>query len=292
MTETTLTPATHTEQEWTEIIEPKRSLFDLRLKEVWNYRDLLVMWVKRDFAATYKQTILGPLWFFIQPLLTAMMFLIVFGKFAGLSTDGMPKILFYLAGITIWNYFSEGLTKTATVFKDNANVFGKVYFPRLIMPLSIVASGLVRFGIQFLLFLGVMAYFLVKGGSGVQPNAYILLTPFLLLLMAGFALGFGMIISALTTKYRDLIFLLTFGIQLFMYATPVIYPVSSLAAEYRPYVLANPISAIVETFRYAYLGSGRFSWEALGYSSGFMVVVLLLGTLIFNKVEQTFMDTV
>jgi lipopolysaccharide transport system permease protein len=284
--------ATSLTEQWTEIIEPKRSLLDLRLKEVWNYRDLLFMFVKRDFAATYKQTILGPLWFFIQPLLTTLMFIIVFGKFAGLSSDGQPRILFYLAGLTIWNYFSECFTKTSTVFTANAQIFGKVYFPRLVTPLSIVVSGLIRLGIQLLLFLGFYVYFILQPGTVVQPNVYLLVTPLLVVLMAGYALGAGMIFSALTTKYRDLSFLLTFGIQLLLYATPVIYPVSALPDKYKVYVLANPLSAIVETFRYAFLGSGHFSWASLGYSTVVMLVLLFLGVVIFNKVEQNFMDTV
>jgi lipopolysaccharide transport system permease protein len=287
-----ITADTNTEKKWTEVIEPKNQLFNLHLKEVWHYRDLLVMWVKRDFAATYKQTILGPLWFFIQPLLTTIMFTIVFGKFAGLSTEGLPKILFYLAGVTIWNYFSESFSKTATVFKDNASIFGKVYFPRIIIPLSIVVSNLVRFGIQFILFLAVLFYFVFVQHKAVHPNMYMLLTPLLLLLMAGFSLGAGMIISALTTKYRDLVFLLTFGVQLLMYATPIIYPLSSLSDAYKPYVLANPIAPVIETFRYAFLGSGSFSWLALGYSFVFMLVLAVSGILIFNKVEKNFMDTV
>ena len=277
---------------WTEIIEPQHSAFDLRLRQLWQYRDLLKLWVRRDFVATYKQTILGPLWFFIQPLITTLMFTIVFGKFAKLSTDGLPQVLFYLSGVTIWNYFSDSFTKTATVFKDNANIFGKVYFPRLIMPLSIIASNLVRFSIQFLLFVVILIFYKIFGNPKVQPNWMILLTPYLILLMAGFSLGGGMIISAMTTKYRDLIFLLTFGVQLFMYATPVIYPISSLAAKYKPLVMANPISSVVETFRYAYLGTGTFSWGALLYSTVFMLILLFSGTLIFNKVEKNFMDSV
>jgi lipopolysaccharide transport system permease protein len=282
----------HTEKKWTEVIEPKNRLFNLHLIEVWHYRDLLFMWVKRDFAATYKQTILGPLWFFIQPLLTTVMFTIVFFRFAKLSVEGLPPVLFYMAGVTIWNYFAESFSKTATVFKDNAQVFGKVYFPRLIIPLSIVISNLIRFVIQFSLFLVFIVFFLIKGTPVLQPNWAIALTPLLLVLMAGFALGAGMIISALTTKYRDLVFLLTFGVQLFMYVTPVIYPVSSLSTQYKPYVLANPLAAVVETFRYAFLGSGEINWSNLLYSFCFMLVVLVSGILIFNKVEKTFMDTV
>jgi lipopolysaccharide transport system permease protein len=277
---------------WTEVIEPKSKLFDLKFKEAWHYRDLLTMWVKRDFTATYKQTILGPIWFFLQPLLMTIMFTIVFGKFAKLSTDGLPQVLFYLAGVTIWNYFSESFTKTANVFKDNASIFGKVYFPRIIMPLSIVTSNLVRFLIQFFLFIGFLCYYKFTGNPSVQPNLMILVTPLLLVIMAGFALGAGMIISSMTTKYRDLSFLLTFGVQLLMYATPVIYPINSLPEKYKIYVMANPIAPVVETFRYAYLGTGAFSWGSLFYSFCAMIVILFAGVFIFNKVEKNFMDTV
>lgn len=276
---------------WTDIISNQTKILDLRLKDVWQYRDLLLMFVKRDFVSTYKQTILGPIWFFIQPLLTTLTFVIIFGNIAKLSTDGLPMTLFYLSGITLWNYFSECLNKTATVFKDNANIFGKVYFPRLVMPLSIVVSNLIRLGIQFFLFLVCWLWFLIKGSS-VHPNWYILLTPYLIFIIALLALGAGMIISAMTTKYRDLIFLLGFGIQLFMYATPVIYPMSSLPVKYAWIIRANPLSAIIETFRYAFTGSGEFSWGALVYSSVFTLLLLSIGTIIFNKVEKSFMDTV
>ena len=279
------------QEEWTEEINPINSIFDLRLGEIWNYRDLLMMFVKRDFVATYKQTIMGPLWFFVQPLLTTFTFMIIFGNIAKISTDGLPQMVFYMAGITLWNYFAECLNKTATVFKDNASIFGKVYFPRLIMPLSIVVSNLVRFGIQFFLFLLVWGYYLVKG-SNMHPNIYLLLIPYLVLLMALIGLGAGMLISALTTKYRDLIFLLTFGTQLLMYATPVIYPMSNLPAKYAWLIKANPLSTIVETFRYAFTGSGQFSWLSLGYSTLFAIIMLFTGTLVFNKVEKSFMDTV
>lgn len=279
------------QEQWTEEITPIHSVFDLRIGELWRYRDLLVMFVKRDFVATYKQTILGPIWFFIQPLLTTVTFMVIFGNIAKISTDGLPQMVFYMAGITLWNYFSECLNKTATVFKDNANIFGKVYFPRLIMPLSIVVSNLVRFGIQFTLFLAVWAWYLIKGAQ-LAPNMYLLLTPYLIFLMAIIGLGAGMLISALTTKYRDLIFLLTFGVQLLMYATPVIYPMSNLPAKYALFIKANPLSAIVETFRFGFTGSGLFSWYSLAYSSVFAFVLLLFGTLVFNKVEKSFMDTV
>jgi lipopolysaccharide transport system permease protein len=278
-------------EDWTEIIEPHSSLLDLRLNELWRYRDLVMMFVRRDIVANYKQTILGPLWFFVQPLLTTLMFVLVFGRMAGISTDGLPMMVFYLAGITIWNYFSETLNKTATVFKDNAQMFGKVYFPRLTMPFSIVIANLVRFGIQLALFLAVWAYYYFSTDT-LHPNSYLLLLPLLVLLMGLVALGFGMIISSLTTKYKDLIFLLTFGVQLLMYATPVIYPLSSIPAKYKWIILSNPMSSIVETFRYGFLGTGSFSWMNLGYSTVVTFAILLLGTLVFNKVERTFTDTV
>jgi lipopolysaccharide transport system permease protein len=276
---------------WTEIIQQKTNVFDLRLREVWRYRDLVMMFVRRDFVANYKQTILGPIWFFLQPLLTSLTYVLIFGRVAGLSTEGLPMLVFYLAGITIWNYFSETLNKTATVFKDNAQMFGKVYFPRLTMPVSIVISNIVRFIIQMALFLAVWVYYLFQDNS-IHPNNYILLAPFLIILMGTLGLGIGMIISALTTKYRDLIFLLTFGIQLLMFATPVIYPLSSIPEKYKFIILANPLTPIVETFRYAFLGAGSFNWYYLLYSFVTTIIILLVGTMIFNKVERNFTDTV
>lgn len=282
---------TKQEEYWTEVIEPKTRLLDLRLKELWRYRDLVLMFVRRDFVANYKQTILGPIWFFLQPLLTTITYILIFGRMAGLSTDGLPMLLFYLAGVTIWNYFSETLNRTATVFKDNAQMFGKVYFPRLTMPFSIVLSNLVRFVIQFLLFIIAWGWYLFQTDT-IHPNYLIALTPVLVLLMGLLALGLGMIISAMTTKYKDLIFLLTFGIQLLMFATPVIYPMSSIPEQYQWIILANPMTAIVETFRYAFLGSGTFSWLNIGYSASFTIAILLAGTVIFNRVEKSFTDTV
>ena len=275
----------------TYFIHSKQSVFSLNLKEVWAYRDLLLMLVKKDFITFYKQTILGPIWFFLQPLLTTITYVLIFGRIAKLSTDGIPMILFYLAGITIWNYFAETLTKTATVFKDNAQMFGKVYFPRLAMPLSIVVANLVRFGIQISLFLLVWVWYLAKGAA-VHPNIYILLVPVLVMMMGLLGLGLGMIINALTTKYRDLIFLLTFGIQLLMFATPVIYPLSSLPEKYKWIILANPMSEILEAFKFAFLGSGSFSWFYLLYSLIATLVILVFGTIIFNRVEKSFTDTV
>jgi lipopolysaccharide transport system permease protein len=279
------------EEHWDLVIEPGRHLFDLKLKDTWHYRDLLLLLVRRDFVSFYKQTILGPLWFFIQPLLTTVIFTFVFGRLAGLSTDSLPQPLFYLAGVTAWNYFSECLTKTSTVFKDNANIFGKVYFPRLIMPLSIVVSNLVRFAVQLLLFFVVMGYYAFKGAS-FQLTWAIALFPFILLLMAALGLGAGMIISAMTTKYRDLAFLVTFGVQLLMYATTVIYPLSSAPVEYKWLIELNPMTAIIETFRFGFLGKGSFSWALLGYSTTVTLVLLFIGIIVFNKVEKNFVDTV
>ncbi len=276
-------------------IIPKNSLFTLNFKAVWDYRDLLGLMVKRDFVSFYKQTILGPLWFFVQPLFTTITFTFIFGNLAGISTDELPKPLFYMAGITAWNYFADCLTKTSTVFRDNAAIFGKVYFPRLIMPLSIVISNLVRFGVQMVLFLAFMAYYYFFTAASFQPNWAILLFPFLLLLMALLGLGLGMIISALTTKYRDLSFLVGFGVQLLMYATTVIYPLSTAIEKYPKYswlIEFNPMTTLIETFRYGFLGKGTFSWEALTITTLATLTILLFGIIIFNKVEKNFVDTV
>lgn len=251
---------------------------------------MLYLFVKRDFVAFYKQTILGPLWFIIQPVLTTLMFTLIFGRIAGLSTDGLPQILFYLAGVTVWGYFSECLTKTSTTFTDNAQLFGKVYFPRVIAPLAIIVSNLLRFGVQFGMFVAFLLYYWLKGD--VQPTWAIILLPLLIGLMAAISLGLGLIFSALTTKYRDLRFLLQFGVQLFMYATPVIYPVSTIPASYRWLIELNPLTPIVEAFRYAFLGTGWLSLDGMTYSILFAVGILALGVIIFNRVETTFMDTV
>ena len=280
--------------EWDLVIEPQNSLFELHLKDVWRYRDLLWLLVKRDFVSFYKQTILGPLWFFIQPLFTTIIFTFIFGNLAGLSTDGLPQPLFYMAGITAWNYFADCLTKTSTVFRDNANIFGKVYFPRLIMPLSIVVSNLVRFGVQMLLFFVMIAYYLVLSEKGTEfhMNGYVLLFPVLVLMMALLGLGLGLIITALTTKYRDLAFLITFGVQLMMYATTVIYPLSAAPAKYKWLIELNPMTGIIEAFRYGFLGEGVLTMGTLGYSVLVTVVSLIMGVVIFNKTEKTFVDTV
>jgi lipopolysaccharide transport system permease protein len=278
-------------KEWDLVIEPQSSLFELHLKDVWRYRDLLWLFVKRDFVSFYKQTILGPLWFFIQPLFTTIIFTFVFGNLADLSTDGLPQPLFYMAGITAWNYFADCLTKTSTVFRDNAQIFGKVYFPRLIMPLSIVVSNLVRFGVQTLLFFMMIGYYAFTGAA-FHSNSFVLLFPILVLLMALLGLGLGLIITALTTKYRDLAFLITFGVQLMMYATTVIYPLSAAPANYKWLVELNPMTGIIEAFRYGFLGQGVLTWQSLGYSVIVTLVSLVLGVIIFNKTEKTFVDTV
>ena len=278
-------------KEWDLVIEPQSSLLQLNLKDVWRYRDLLWLLVKRDFVSFYKQTILGPLWFFIQPLFTTIIFTFIFGNLAGLSTDGLPQPLFYMAGITAWNYFADCLTKTSTVFRDNANIFGKVYFPRLIMPLSIVVSNLVRFGVQMLLFFMMIGYYAYTGAN-FHLNAYVLLFPILVLLMALLGLGLGLIVTALTTKYRDLAFLITFGVQLMMYATTVIYPLSAAPAAYKWVIELNPMTGIIEAFRYGFLGEGSLTFQTLGYSIAFTLIALVLGVIIFNKTEKTFVDTV
>ncbi|SFQ18865.1 ABC transporter permease [Parafilimonas terrae] len=272
-------------------ITAQHKLLDLKLQDTWAYRDLLWLLVRRDFVATYKQTILGPLWYLIQPVFTTVIYTLVFGGIAGISTEGLPGPLFYMAGITMWNYFADCLNKTSTVFRDNAGIFGKVYFPRLIMPLSIIISNLVRFVIQLLLFLAFMVFYDFSGAN-IQPNVYMLLFPLLVLMMAGLGLGCGMIISSLTTKYRDLAFLVTFGMQLLMYGTTVIYPLSAAPEKYKWIVVANPMTGIIETFRYGFLGRGNFSWELLGYSALFATIVFAAGIIVFNRVEKKFIDTV
>lgn len=281
-------------EKWDFNIQPHSSLFSLKLGEVWRYRDLLRMYVKRDIITYYKQTVLGPLWFFIQPAITTIMFMFVFGGIAGISTDGVPQPLFYMAGLLCWNYFSDCLTRCSDTFISNQGVFGKVYFPRLVVPLSITVSSLVKMGVQTVLFVLIYLYCLCTGGN-CSINAYALLLPLLVLMLAGLGLGFGMLITSVTTKYRDLKFLITFGIQLWMYATPVIYPLSTLAKNHPDYVWvlqANPMTSIIETFKYAFLGSGMFSWTSLAYSLMFTVCVLLFGTIVFNKVERNFIDVV
>lgn len=284
----------NSQENWTLIIKPKGKLFNLNLKEIWQYRDLLEMYIKRDIVTLYKQTILGPIWFIIQPIFTTIIFMFVFGGLAGISTDGLPQALFYLSGITLWNFFSDSLTKTSDTFFTNQAIFGKVYFPRIIAPLSVTISGMIKMFIQFGLFVLVFIYFVVKG-TPVSPNLYTLLFPLLILILAGLSLGFGIIISSMTTKYRDLKFLFSFAVQLWMYATPVIYPLSVMEGSYKKYmwlIQVNPLSSVLETFRYGFLGQGTFSWWALIYSIFFTIIILLLGSIIFNRVERSFMDII
>lgn len=276
---------------WTTIIKPKTGWFDINLKELLQYKDLITMFVKRDFKTLYKQTILGPLWIIINPLLTTIMYTIVFGNIANISTDGMPQIVFYMLGTTVWTYFSTCLTKTSSTFTGNAAIFGKVYFPRLVTPISIVVSGLINFAVQFIMFLVFAIYYYIIGAP-INPNIYILITPFLLLELACLSLGFGVIISSLTTKYRDLAVLVTFGVQLWMYATPVVYPASQIGGKLKTLMMLNPVSPIVESFRYAFLGSGSIPWNFLGISVVITLVVLFIGVILFSRVEKTFMDTV
>lgn len=281
------------DRDWTLIVRPRSGMLEFHLAEIWHYRELLFLFVWRDLVATYKQTVLGPIWYFVQPLLTTFTFVVVFGGIAGISTDGLPQILFYLAGLTIWTYFAECLTRTSDTFIANAGIFGKVYFPRLILPLSQIISNLAKFAIQFTLLLAILVIYIIRGAD-VHPRWLLAMAivPGLVILMAAHALGTGIIFSALTTKYRDLRFLLSFAVQLAMYATPVIYPMSALPERYDWLIRANPLAYIVETFRNVFLGRGEFSVGGLGYSAGFAAVVLALGLIMFTRVERTFLDTV
>lgn len=278
-------------ESWDLIIKPKSKWYNLRLREILKYRDLLFLFVRRDFVSLYKQTILGPIWFFIQPIITSLTFTIIFGNLANISTDGLPQILFYMCGVTLWTYFSDTLTKTSDTFTANANIFGKVYFPRMIVPLSVVVSNLIKLGVQFLLFLVLWIFYLTSTNS-VHPKLALLLVPVLILLMGFLGLSFGIIISSLTTKYRDLKFLVVFGVQLMMYASPIVYPLSIVPEKYKWIILANPITSIIETFKYAFLGVGEFNWMHLGYSFGVTSVLFVIGLIIFHRVEKSFMDTV
>jgi lipopolysaccharide transport system permease protein len=283
---------TYNKEGWTEVIEPKRSLLDVNLKELWRYRDLIMLFVRRDFVSVYKQTVLGPLWLFIQPLFTTITFYFVFSKIAKIPTDNVDPILFYLSGITLWNYFSDCFSKTSNTFVANAGIFGKVYFPRLATPISIVISSLIKLGIQVLLFAGIALYRVYFHGAQISINETILFLPILIILMAIMGLGLGIIFSALTTKYRDLSFLLTFGIQLLMYATPIIYPLSYTSGKLHKILSYNPLTPIIENFRYAFFGIGQLDIQGLIYTSVFSITVLILGVIIFNRVEKNFMDTV
>ena len=285
-------------EDWTTVIKPRNKIFEVNLKEIWDYRDLLTLFIKRDIITQYKQTVLGPLWYLIQPALTVVMYMVVFGGIAGIPTDEVPQPLFYLSAICLWQYFADSLNKTSNTFVANAGVFGKVYFPRLISPLSNTISNLVRFFMQFLLFVAVYLYYVVMGTTA-SPNLYVLLFPVLVLIMAGLALGFGIVISSMTTKYLDLQVLFTFIVQLWMYGTPVVYPLSQvgdktvLGMSLYKLVCINPVTPIIETFRHGFFGSGIFiGWGWLAYSFVFMLVLLALGIMIFNRVQKSFMDTV
>lgn len=282
------------EEQWSTVIKPRERLLQVDFKELWRYRDLCTLFVRRNITTQFKQTILGPLWYIIQPALTVIMYMVVFGGIAKIPTDGLPQPLFYLSGICLWQYFSDCLTKTSSTFTANAGIFGKVYFPRLVVPVSNVLSNLVRFGVQLGLFLVVYAIyqiFIIPGQ--IHTNWYALLLPVLVLMLAGLALGFGILFSSMTTKYRDLQLLLDFFIRLWMYATPVIYPLSTITNEKLRFIMSlNPLTGIVEAFKYGFLGEGVFSWGLLGYSFAFMVVLLFVGIVVFNRVQRTFMDTV
>lgn len=277
------------------VIEANTSLWSIDFRELWRYHDLIRMYVKRDIVTLYKQTILGPLWFVIQPLITTIMFMVVFGGIAGISTDGLPQPLFYMAGLLCWNYFADCLNKCSQTFTANQNVFGKVYFPRLVVPLSITISNMVKMGVQFGLFLIIYIFYISKGME-VHITSYIFFLPLLFLMLAGLGLGFGLIITSVTTKYRDLTFLVQFGVQLWMYATPVIYPLSNLstgrAAQYLWLMKLNPLTSILETFKLAFLGTGTFSWGDFAYSFFCTIIVMTLGILVFNKVQRSFMDVI
>ena len=280
------------EKEWTMIIRPQEKLWKVNLGEIWAYRDLIKLFVKRNIVVQYKQTILGPLWYLIQPILTVIMNMVVFGGIANMSTDGVPQALFYMAGNVCWFYFSDCLNQTSSTFVANQAMFGKVYFPRMVVPISTVISNLLRFGIQAGLFVAFWLYFFATG-SNISLNWAILLVPVLVLMLAGLGLGFGILISSFTTKYRDLTILFTFVVQLWMYATPIVYPISMVTNEtLRTIIMLNPMTSIIEAFKYATLGQGYFSWGALGYSFAFMSILLVWGIVIFNKVQRSFMDTV
>lgn len=287
------------EENWTTVIKPKNKLLEVNIRELWDYRDLISLFVKRNVITQYKQTILGPLWFVVQPALTVVMYMIVFGGIAGIPTDGVPRPLFYLAGTCMWQYFADCLTKTSNTFVDNAGIFGKVYFPRLTMPVANVISNLLRFGIQLGLFLIVYAIYALIGESAAHFTWYALLFPLLVVMMAGLSLGFGILISSMTTKYRDLQILFSFLVSLWMYATPIVYPLTQtkgmvwMGIPVHKLMCLNPVTPVIETFKYGFLGAGEFvGWHWLAYSFVFMVVLLLLGIVVFNRVQKTFMDTV
>jgi lipopolysaccharide transport system permease protein len=283
---------TYREQEkWDLVIQPRRQWFDLHLQDLWCYRDLIFLFVKRDFVTFYKQTAFGPLWYIIQPLLTTIVFTVIFGKLAGIPMDGIPPFLFFLAGNVAWGYFAGCLNETSNTFVKNAGIFGKVYFPRLTAPVSVVIINLVKFGIQFVLFLGFYIYFIARG-STVRPTYLMLLFPVLILQMAVLSLGSGILVSALTTKYRDLTFVMTFAVQLWMYASSVIIPASSIPEKWRPIYMLNPMTSVIESFRYAFFGRGVVDAVYICISWVVTLVILFFGCILFSRVEKSFMDTV
>ena len=277
--------------EWSTIITPHRGWLEVRWRELWQYRDLIYLFVRRDFVGTYKQTVLGPIWFFLQPIFTTIVFTVVFGKIAKISTDALPPPLFYLSGIVMWQYFADCLNKTSSTFTSNAGIFGKVYFPRLVVPISTVITSLITFAIQFVLFLSLLAFFKIQSAP-VYPNYRIIILPFLLLMMASLGLGVGCLVSSLTTRYRDLAVAVGFGVQLWMYASAVVYPLSEIPAEWRWLLVLNPMVPIIESFRFAFLGSGVVEIWQIAMGAGVCLLVLLGGILTFNHVEKTFSDTV
>lgn len=286
-------------QEWTTVITPKDKLLAVDLKELWRYRDLYTLFVRRNITTQYKQTVLGPLWFIVQPVMTVFMYMVVFGGIAGIATDGIPKPLFYLSGTCMWQYFSDCLGKTSGTFVSNSGLFGKVYFPRLITPLSNVTSNLLRFGIQMCLFILVYLLYYIFSDCPAHLTWYVLLFPLLVMMMAGLALGFGVLISSMTTKYRDLSILFSFMTSLWMYATPIVYPLSmvkgkvALGMDLYTIMRINPVTPVLETFKYGVLGSGEFvGWGWLAYSFVFMAVLLTVGVIVFNRTQKSFMDTV
>lgn len=273
-------------------IEPKKKWLDVDIKGLWRYRDLYQMYIQRDIVTQYKQTVLGPAWFLIQPLFTTIMYMFVFGNLAGISTDGIPQPLFYMAGITLWNYFSSCFTACSNVFAANQGVFGKVYFPRLVVPLSSITSNLIRMLIQLLMFILIYAYYVISGKYPLTLSFSLVLAPVFIMMIGLHAMSWGLIITSMTTKYRDLKMLITFGVQLLMYATPVIYPMSFAPAQYQTYLNINPLSPIFEAFKYSCLGVGTFSIGGLLYSVAFLCITMFIAVIIFNRTEQKFMDTV
>jgi len=275
---------------WDSVIEPRSSWLSINLRELYNYKDLVALFVRRDFVSQYKQTLLGPIWFFIQPVFTTLIFTVIFGRVAGIATDGIPHPIFYMSGIVIWNYFADCLTKSSETFQLNQTLFGKVYFPRLIVPLSVIVSNLIKLGVQLILLFGFILYYIFNGHQLL--NAYLVLFPFYIIIIAFLGLGLGLIISSMTTKYRDLRFLIQFGVQLAMYATPIVYPLSIISESNRFWILLNPVSSVVEGFRFSLFGSGFISLEWTLYSLIVSIIVLFLGVVVFNRVERSFIDTI